>query len=274
MKRNENLPASEHFQLEQLAGGVYAAIASPGGRAFSNSGIVDLGDQTLVFDAFETRAAAGDLKSAAEQLTGHPVSVVIISHCHADHWGGNQVFAPETSIITTHITRKEMPAAIGWLVQLKENPSESEQAIQETREQLEAEMDERQRASLSASIAAGATLPRADLQRQARLSWDAAKSRTGRGGSGAHRQRPLPLAARRSDRLYGGPGLLAVPAVHGVLRSPGMGLAVRGDGAVRRRDLCAGPRTSGNQGGHRLAEAVYHPAGGIGHAGDLGQAHG
>ena len=153
MKRNENLPTSEHFQLEQLADGVYAAIASPGGKAFSNGGFVDLGDQALVFDAFETRAAAHDLRSAAEQLTGHPVSYVIISHCHADHWGGNQVFAPETSIITTHTIREQMPAAIGWLVQLKENPAELEQAIQETREQLEKETDERQRASLSASIA-------------------------------------------------------------------------------------------------------------------------
>ena len=141
MIQNVDLLKSEHFQLEELADGVYAAIASPGGRAFSNSGIVNLGDQTLVFDAFETRAAAGDLKSAAEQLTGHPVSTVIISHCHADHWGGNQVFDPETSIITTHTIREQMPAAIGWLVQLKENPAELEQAIQEMDMSLVSEGD-------------------------------------------------------------------------------------------------------------------------------------
>ena len=152
MKRNETLFKSEHFELEQLADGVYAAIASPGGRAFSNGGIVDLGDQTLVFDAFETPAAAADLRSVAEQLTGHPVSYLIISHCHADHWGGNQAFAPETSIITTHAIREEMPDAIGWLIELKENPSELEQAIQESRDRLETETDERQRASLKASI--------------------------------------------------------------------------------------------------------------------------
>jgi cyclase len=152
MKSNETLPKSEHFELAQLADGIYAAIASPGGLAFSNGGIVDLGNQTLVFDAFESPAAAGDLKSAAEQLTGHPVSYVIISHCHADHWGGNQVFAPETSIITTHAIREEMPDAIAWMVELKENPSELEQSIQESRERLETETDERQRASLRASI--------------------------------------------------------------------------------------------------------------------------
>jgi hypothetical protein len=33
-----------------LAPGVYAAIAAPGGAAYSNAGIIDLGDKTLVFD--------------------------------------------------------------------------------------------------------------------------------------------------------------------------------------------------------------------------------
>ena len=152
MEKRQDLLKSEHFKLEQLADGVYAAIASPGGKAFSNGGIVDLGDQTLVFDAFETPAAARDLRSAAEQLTGRLVTYLIISHCHADHWGGNQAFAPETAIITTHATRQEMPDAMGWMMDLKENPSELEQAIQETRERLETELDQRQRASLTASI--------------------------------------------------------------------------------------------------------------------------
>ena len=152
MTKNVTLIKSEHFKLEQLADGVYAAVASPGGKAFSNGGIVDLGGQTLVFDAFETPAAASDLRSAAEQLTGHPVSYLIISHCHADHWAGNQAFAPETSIITTQAIREEMPDAIAWLVELRESPSELEEAIQESRDRLETEPDEQQRASLAASI--------------------------------------------------------------------------------------------------------------------------
>ena len=152
MDKNTTLPQSEHFELEQLTDGVYAALASPGGQAFSNGGIVDLGNQTLVFDAFESPAAAADLRSAAEQLTGRPVSTLILSHCHADHWGGNQAFAPETTIMTTHAIREEMPEAMGWMIELKENPSELEEAIQESRERLETETDEQQRASLEASI--------------------------------------------------------------------------------------------------------------------------
>ena len=104
-------PISEHFDLHQLANGVYAAIATPGGAAYSNAGIVDLGDQTLIFDTFETPQAAADLRAAAEALTGHPATGVIISYAHADHWCGNRVFDPRTPIISSHGIREEMPAS-------------------------------------------------------------------------------------------------------------------------------------------------------------------
>ena len=43
---------SRHFRLEQLADGVYACINADGGWAICNAGIIDLGNRTLVFDAF------------------------------------------------------------------------------------------------------------------------------------------------------------------------------------------------------------------------------
>jgi glyoxylase-like metal-dependent hydrolase (beta-lactamase superfamily II) len=146
------LPTSEHFELEQLAAGVYAAIGIPGGAAYSNAGFVDLGDQTLIFDTFQTPQAAQDLKAAAEQLTGRPASCVIISHCHADHWCGNQVFDPGVPIITTHATYQEMPASIAWVKALQQNPSELEQNVQKVRKDLEAEIDECWRASYQANL--------------------------------------------------------------------------------------------------------------------------
>jgi cyclase len=45
---------SRHFTLEPLADGVWAAIHRVGGWAVGNAGIVDLGDATLLFDAFLT----------------------------------------------------------------------------------------------------------------------------------------------------------------------------------------------------------------------------
>lgn len=97
-------PESEHFHIEQLAEGVYAAINKPQGHAICNAGIVDLGGKTLVFDCFLTAAAARDLKKTAEQLTGNPVSYLVNSHYHNDHVRGNQVFS-EAAIISTQRTR-------------------------------------------------------------------------------------------------------------------------------------------------------------------------
>jgi hypothetical protein len=49
MKRHvEGLSHSKHFTFNELAEGVYAAIALPNGSAVGNAGIIDLGDQTLV----------------------------------------------------------------------------------------------------------------------------------------------------------------------------------------------------------------------------------
>jgi glyoxylase-like metal-dependent hydrolase (beta-lactamase superfamily II) len=113
--------ASPHFQIEQLAPGVYAAIATDDGSAGSNAGIVDLGDKTIVFDTFLSLNAARDLLRAAEQLTHNPVAYVINSHFHNDHIRGNQVFSPNVEIISTAKTREAIsriePEQIKWEIQ-------------------------------------------------------------------------------------------------------------------------------------------------------------
>jgi glyoxylase-like metal-dependent hydrolase (beta-lactamase superfamily II) len=152
-KAGDTLPRSEHFQIEQLADGVYAAIATPGGAAPSNAGIVDLGDQTLIFDTFETPRAAADLKAAAEELTGRSATYVVISHSHADHWCGNQVFDPQVPIIAGHLTREEMPKDIDFLKRFKEDPAQVEEEIRRYREQLETTTDPHLQAALEGAIA-------------------------------------------------------------------------------------------------------------------------
>ncbi len=97
--------ASRHFMIEKLAGGVFAAIHSIGGWAIGNAGIIDLGDKTLIFDAFQTPQAAKDLVNAAVYLTRRPPKLVINSHYHDDHIWGNQAFGAEVDIISTAKTR-------------------------------------------------------------------------------------------------------------------------------------------------------------------------
>src|SRR5512142_3305829 len=102
---------SDHFTTYQVSDGVFAAIATTGGAAISNAGIVDLGGRTLVFDTFMTPEAALDLRRAALGLTGREADLVVNSHYHNDHIWGNQVFDPGILIASTSQTLKLMQTA-------------------------------------------------------------------------------------------------------------------------------------------------------------------
>jgi glyoxylase-like metal-dependent hydrolase (beta-lactamase superfamily II) len=91
---------SEHFALHEVAPGVHAAVARPGGTSVSNAAIIDLGDKTLVVDTMMTLAAAEDLHAAGMELTGRSAAIAVNSHWHSDHTGGNQIF-PRAEILAT-----------------------------------------------------------------------------------------------------------------------------------------------------------------------------
>lgn len=113
MKALGHVPESSHFRLEEMADGVYAAIHTDGGAAISNAGVVDLGDRTVVYDAFMSPHAAVDLRAAAEALFDRPVGAVIDSHWHYDHIWGNQAFSADSDIISTEETRRLFIATKG-----------------------------------------------------------------------------------------------------------------------------------------------------------------
>jgi glyoxylase-like metal-dependent hydrolase (beta-lactamase superfamily II) len=96
---------SQHFKIEKMSEGIYAAIHKPGGYAICNAGIVNLGEENLIFDTFISPEAASDLSRIAVELTGNPVRYVVNSHYHNDHIRGNQVFKPSATIISTETTR-------------------------------------------------------------------------------------------------------------------------------------------------------------------------
>lgn len=96
---------SKHFKLQMLAEGIYTALATDGGAAICNAGLVDLGGQILVFDTFLTPQAAKDLREAAVKLFGRAPQIVINSHYHNDHTWGNQVFVGEAQIFSSTLTR-------------------------------------------------------------------------------------------------------------------------------------------------------------------------
>jgi len=144
------LPESKHFQIEPLAKGVYAAIASEQGYAICNAGIIDTGDKTIIFDTFISPKAAKDLLNAAKRLTSHKTLYVVNSHYHNDHIRGNQVFSPDTDIISTTWTREAItqnePEEIQWE---RENIP---QGIIDAQLKLAAEKDSKRRRELALLI--------------------------------------------------------------------------------------------------------------------------
>ncbi len=111
-QRNKKINLSTNFRIEPLAPGVWAAINNDQyGKAICNAGIVDLGNKTLVFDAFLAPSAAKELKIIATQLTKKKVTMVVDSHHHTDHIRGSQEFIPQATIISSTITKDEIKRA-------------------------------------------------------------------------------------------------------------------------------------------------------------------
>jgi glyoxylase-like metal-dependent hydrolase (beta-lactamase superfamily II) len=131
----------KHFSIQPLAPGAWAAIHNDkGGYAISNAGIIDLGDKTLIFDAFINPDAAMELKAVAEQLTKHKVAFVINSHYHDDHVRGDQAFVSGASVVSTEWTRNEIE---------KTEPEEREWLKKNIQKQLEKAKQLAQRAPAS-----------------------------------------------------------------------------------------------------------------------------
>lgn len=139
---------SPFFTIDFLADGIYAAIAKPGTGAMGNAGIIDLGDQTLVFDTMYTPQAGQALHDTAVQLFNRPVSLVINSHFHLDHVGGNQSF-PNAVIISTDQTRTLMLERTQQFLSFAQAHPEYPESVQAS---LEQQTDERKRQELSIQL--------------------------------------------------------------------------------------------------------------------------
>lgn len=95
---------SPNFKLIKLSKGVFACIHKLGGKAICNSGIVDNGKETIIFDTFLSPNVAQELIKVVEKLQLSPIKYVVNSHFHNDHIRGNQVFSDKVDIVSTKRT--------------------------------------------------------------------------------------------------------------------------------------------------------------------------
>jgi cyclase len=100
-----------NYDLREVGEGVWAAIVDDDLPAVGNAAIVDLGDETLVFDTTLSLQLAERLREDARRVTGRDPSILVNSHWHGDHMLGNQAFTG-IRIVATRRT-KELIETVG-----------------------------------------------------------------------------------------------------------------------------------------------------------------
>jgi len=81
----------------------HAGMASASNQGFmSNAGFVVTNDGVVVFDALASPALGEAMLAAIRKVTSKPVKHVIVSHYHADHFYGLQVFKEQGAQIWAH----------------------------------------------------------------------------------------------------------------------------------------------------------------------------
>jgi len=98
-------PSDVHMRLVKLSEHVYyvqgqAGAATDNEGFISNAGVVITDAGVVVFDSLGTPSLAWQLRARIRELTNQPVVKVIVSHYHADHIYGLQVFKDEGAEIT------------------------------------------------------------------------------------------------------------------------------------------------------------------------------
>jgi glyoxylase-like metal-dependent hydrolase (beta-lactamase superfamily II) len=105
--------AAQALEPREVAPGVWfvqgeAALGTPANRNFiSNAAFVVTGDGVVVVDALGSPALAAELLQAIRRITPQPVRQVIVTHYHADHIYGLQVFKAAGATVVAHRAARE-----------------------------------------------------------------------------------------------------------------------------------------------------------------------
>jgi glyoxylase-like metal-dependent hydrolase (beta-lactamase superfamily II) len=122
-------PTSVKMELQQVAPHAYYVQGPPGAPTdhdgfMSNAGVVITDEGVVVFDALGTPSLAWLLLSRIRALTDKPVVKVVMSHYHADHIYGLQVFKEQGAEIIAPLGAKDYlnsDAAEGRLKERRES---------------------------------------------------------------------------------------------------------------------------------------------------------
>lgn len=100
--------AAQLFDIKLVTDDVYAAVAKPTFRTNCNAAIFILSREVVVVDAESKPSAAREVITQIKRLTDKPVTHLVITHLHGDHFQGAGAYVeawPGVQIISTQATR-------------------------------------------------------------------------------------------------------------------------------------------------------------------------
>ena len=131
--------ATNLFDIEKVAEGVYAALARPAAMINSNAAIFVNANDVVVMDTHsKPSAAAALIAQIRKDITSKPVRYVVNSHFHWDHMQGNSAYReafPKVEFLATEATRRLMAQESGS--RLKASLRDLPAAIEQTRKNIE-----------------------------------------------------------------------------------------------------------------------------------------
>jgi len=136
-ERYEVLASTDFARIEKVGDGLYAVISTPldaDGKlthrdTLCNGGVIETDNGLIAFDAYLRPEGARWVAQTLRDITGKPVTHVIISHLHLDHSGGIAGFLqsgddPLPEIIMTQLTFELMQQNYYRLRKQKDSPFE------------------------------------------------------------------------------------------------------------------------------------------------------
>lgn len=96
------------FDVDQVADGIYAAVARPEPVINCNAAIFENANDLLIVDTHSKPSAAAALVAQLRSITSKPVRYVVNTHFHFDHVGGAPQYrkmAPQADFISSTVTR-------------------------------------------------------------------------------------------------------------------------------------------------------------------------
>jgi cyclase len=148
----------ELFELQQVADGIYAAIAAPRYKLNSNAAVIVTNDGVVVVDSHSKPSAAQALYQEIQGVTKQPIRKVINTHFHWDHWQGNQAYAaasPTLEILTSERTKENLTkpdAGRGGLSFIDKQRETLPQEIEKLKNDIRQASSPEQKARLEANL--------------------------------------------------------------------------------------------------------------------------